>query len=98
MQRHRSGKGYNNVTLNVLRLLCRCDKLSVPWFGLHKSTRTAAQQTYENSTLVYSNSFLLTRAHHKREHTSHRRGRNGVRRDKTIRPVLGEIGQQRRDQ
>jgi hypothetical protein len=49
------------------------------------------KKTYENSTLVYSNSFLLTRADSKREHTSNGRSRNGVRRDKTAQSHPGFI-------
>jgi hypothetical protein len=56
------------------------------------------KKIYENSTFIQSKSFVLTRARHKRECSSHSRGRNGVRGGEAIKPVIGEIGQQKRDQ
>ena len=91
-QRHQSAQGYKNVTFEWL------DKVSVALTncgflgsGSTHLPELQLKKTYENSTLAYSNSFLLTSAHHKRDHTSHGRSRNGVRRDKTAQSKTGLI-------
>ena len=85
---------YKNVRLKSLTLL------SLSWESAlsqtrRKSSTDSAPQKYENSTFVQSKSFILARPRSLlRAHCFHG-GRNGVRRGKTIRPVMGEIGQQR---
>ena len=54
---------------------------------------------YENSTFVQSKSFRSQLVRFASAGTLLvRSGRNGVRRGETIKPVMGEIGQQKRDQ
>jgi hypothetical protein len=92
MRRHQTGQGYKNVTFEWLdKVFVALPNCSFLGLGSTHLPELQLKKIYENSTLVYSNSFLLTRAHSKRDHTSHSRSLNGVRRDKTARSNTGLI-------